>query len=349
MAHHQNPADIEAEIERDRASLASTIDELQDRVSVEHMAREAMETMRANAASYSRAIDEAVRANPMAVALTAAGIAWLVFGGRKANGSAGEETTDERWHSTAGEIYGRRPAEDLYGRGASDEDWAREADSMRARASSSLNRIESDARDHYRGMRAGIADRAAGARDFAAERAAVMSEFADGLRKSFSHKLDDLSEGARERVIAARERAYAARIRASRMARDGGRGMARTIEEHPMVAGAVALAVGAALGAALPRTQTEDRAFGDRSDRLMDEAAHMLRQERERARRVAAGVGDELKTGLKETVEAASEKASETGERVRDRAEAEASKSANGRSGTKSGGDKPGAAGSAQG
>jgi hypothetical protein len=50
----------------------------------------------------------------------------------------------------------------------------------------------------------------------------------------------------------------------------------RMIEDHPLLIGTLLLGVGAALGAALPRTQTEDSAFGPDRNRLLDHAAAHL-------------------------------------------------------------------------
>ena len=62
----------------------------------------------------------------------------------------------------------------------------------------------------------------------------------------------------------------------------------RLIEDRPVVAGAVAFAVGAGLAAALPRTLAEDRLFGAERDRLVDHAQAVLRAERLRASDVVA-------------------------------------------------------------
>lgn len=50
------------------------------------------------------------------------------------------------------------------------------------------------------------------------------------------------------------------------------RGLRAMLEEQPLLVGAMGLALGAALAAALPRTRAEDRLMGEPSDRLADEA-----------------------------------------------------------------------------
>jgi hypothetical protein len=62
------------------------------------------------------------------------------------------------------------------------------------------------------------------------------------------------------------------------------------LETEPLVLAALGLAVGAALGALLPRTETEDRYFGDTRDRLRDDAAAFAREKFEEGREVAQDV-----------------------------------------------------------
>lgn len=351
-----DPRDIEADLERERAALATTLDTLSDRVSVDNLAKEALGMLRSHAGTATTSIDHAVRANPLAVALIGAGIAWMFLGprvtgdssstssstdsstdyvssggtaymGAQSSGYAGGLQRDDRgWAASAAASseYGR------VGYVASDNDddhaWSRDTHGLRARASEALHRIEEEARSYYDSIRRGISNMTSGSgqsRDFDAERQSVISSFASDLRSRFSSGLDNLSPEARDRVIAARERAYGAMLQAERMGRDAWRDPGRTLEDHPLVVGAVGFALGAAVGALLPSTDMENRTFGAERDRLMDDAARMLRQERERAMGIAGSVGEsitqELKTAAQETMETVTDKAQQAASRVTDR------------------------------
>ncbi len=313
---------LEAGIEHERASLASTISKIHDRVSVESLAQDALDTIRTNAAAYTKSIDRAVRANPAAVALTGIGIAWLIFGSRKRTESEAPRTIGEdRWLDEGGALDA---AEDGPLGGSqvphTDDEWAYQADRIRREASASLDRIEREEQEAASGL--GAAYRKA--RDYASERAEVVADFTAGLRKSFTHGLDDLTETAREKIVALRQNAYAAGLKAESFARRSSRQAGRMFDDHPLVAGAAAVAAGAALAAFLPRTQTEDRAFGAERDRLMRQAAAALRDERNRAERVAKGVGEELKTAAHSIKETLSDEIGETAQAVKERASEEA-------------------------
>ena len=310
----QSEADkIEAGIARERASLASTLGSLQDRVSIENLAQEALGMIRTNAAAYTSSIDSAVRANPLALALTGVGVAWLVFGGKKA--PEGPTRAENDGNGRKSKVLT-----------STDDAWSISVDALRARASAALRRIEDDARAYAGALRDGLSSGIDSARDFAADRARVLSDFTEGLQQSFASGLEDLQAPVRDQIVAMREQAYAARIRAERVASGGAREAGRLVEDHPLIAGGVALALGAALAAALPRTRIEDRTFGSESDRLMAEAARLLRQERDMAARVASGVAEELVDSAKSTIAAVPAQVADTMEAVKERAESEIAK-----------------------
>ena len=70
-----------------------------------------------------------------------------------------------------------------------------------------------------------------------------------------------------------------ARVRGERVLRGAGRQVVRaehtvesTLRANPLALGAVAVAIGAAIGLSLPHTQTEDQWMGAAKDRLLDKA-----------------------------------------------------------------------------
>ncbi|SPH23481.1 hypothetical protein DEA8626_02544 [Defluviimonas aquaemixtae] len=317
MTHQTDPRAIESELERDRASLSSTLGELQDRVSIDNLAKEALGMIRSNAAAYTQSVDSAIRANPLALALTGAGIAWLVFGGKSRKDEAAYSSGNGQGFARHDEFTTHTRPESY--RSPADTSWSDRIDLLRSRASTTLRSIERDARNRTDDLR-----------DYASERAKVLADFTSDMKQSLLDGLEGLSDAARERIVSARENAYAARLRVQRSAREGGREVGRLIEEHPLVAGVVALALGAAFAATLPRTRTEDNAFGEESDRLMDAASDLVRQERARFARVAEGVADELKSSVRNAADAAADRVADLGEDVRDRAVSEAKKSSAG-------------------
>ena len=101
-------------------------------------------------------------------------------------------------------------------------------------------------------------------------------ELGASARHRVSETSDQLWQGARD----AGDRAsyYGRRVR---------RGFFDTLHEQPLVLGALGLAAGAAIGAALPATEKEDEWLGDSRDRLKERAKEAGWEQVERARAAA--------------------------------------------------------------
>jgi hypothetical protein len=102
----------------------------------------------------------------------------------------------------------------------------------------------------------------AGTAEAGAKLRAVAANVKDTAAQA-SHKITDIAQGARER---ARQAGDAARHGAERVRS----GYAHMLDEQPLAIGAIGLALGAALGAAAPRSRTEDRWIGDTSERVKE-------------------------------------------------------------------------------
>lgn len=233
-ADDDTPRAIEAGLERDRSALASTLDELTHRASIDYIAREALGMIKVNTTDATRTAERAIRDNPVAFGLMGLGLAWLMLGG-KGNGT-GNGRAQHALH-----------ADDP------DPEWHRNMGGLRSRAMDTLHRIEGEARSSL-GTLTGQA------RDFAAERTRVLEEFTQEFRQNLSQGLDHLTESARDQVIAARQQAYAAWLRAERVVKGGTQEVISLVDEHPVAAGAAALAVGAVVGLAVMKAGAQDRA-----------------------------------------------------------------------------------------
>jgi hypothetical protein len=175
------------------------------------------------------------------------------------------------------------------------------------------------ARDRVRDM----ADRATPEAEALTARAKAQAEAAEqaaedrieAFRDRIEEGTEELGEAARARVVAARRRAIEARDRAAEAAggverraeetaRAGASDLRAAYQEHPLMAGALAVAAGAALGAALPRTRAEDAHLGEMAQRLTTEAEELVRRERDRALGAADGALQETREMTGEAAEA---------------------------------------------
>lgn len=281
--HERDGSGPQARVEQERAALAASIDALRERLTVDGLMAEAGDSLRRHARPVVTAIDRTVRANPLAVALTVAGVAWLVLGPRgehrkdAARGGALAGTRHEamsRWADEGGALPPEPEQAD-----PPDDDWLHKADTAERRARDAL----------------AVLDRAAAralapAADLARDRAAVLAHRSAELAHAFHHGLDAWSEAARGRIIAAREAAFAAR--------DIPAAASRAMHDNPILASALGLALGAALGALLPVSATERKVLAGPRARLLEEARRIMEEERARAEAVAQGLAEGLRDDL---------------------------------------------------
>ena len=246
---------IENELEVERTRLAKALEALQDRISPAALLQE-------NLHLPLEALDRAVRRNPMAVALAGAGLAWLLLGrkGEPADVKA-EKLMLKRDELVRWEDEGGPPppeAEDQ-------DDWMDEAEALRQRALASLGRLDNAARS-----------RLASVEEVARAKARVLADLADDLKTAMGRGISGLTEAAQAKIITAREKAWEARVSATQAASAG-------IERHPYASGLIALAAGAAVGAAFAQTEVENRYLGPERDRLIKMARRALADEKARA------------------------------------------------------------------
>lgn len=100
--------------------------------------------------------------------------------------------------------------------------------------------------------------------------------------------LKDSAGKAREVTASTGDRARRAAGAVQGTARSAEQSMETMLREQPLLAGSLGVALGAALGAMLPRTQTEDELMGSRRDRIVGEARASLREKYEDVREAAA-------------------------------------------------------------
>ena len=175
---------------------------------------------------------------------------------------------------------------------------------------------------------------AQGVRDSAGNLWGSATQYASAVQRRLSEGTEHLSEEARDRIAAARARAMDARDEAARRFGDSAERATDFYDNHPLVVGAVAFALGAAIAGALPRTRIEDEYVGGYSDELYDEAERIYSEEVDKAQKVvqagmdeAKNVASDLGDDVRDAAQTAADKATSAAGRVagaaRDKAEDE--------------------------
>jgi len=332
-ADTRTPDQIERDIERDRGELARTLAELESRFTPEAVIGEVARTLRRHGGDMGHAVSQSVKQNPIALALTGAGLAWMMFGrSYEEPGAAPRTPAPAPAPDPAAVSRPASPGLAAAARPAPFPEWYEEPDLYApARELHSAPRPGDDGP----GLRERAYDRAAAVGGSVQDAGRSVSDRASRAREKLAHGTESLSAEARDRVVAARERAVEARRRSGRALRDGySRGQqsaADFFDSQPLVVGALALAVGAAIAGALPRTRTEDELLGEHSDALLAEAERIFDEERGKAERVARAaldeaqrVADEKLPDADRTAETVADEVRDAGRRVGDAAATEA-------------------------
>jgi hypothetical protein len=183
-----------------------------------------------------RSLKYAAEVNPLALAMVAGGLAWLALGAKRGRGDQRPTYRDiSRWEGEGGSVELPRTTAEA----SEDAEWLRMMDALREKA-----------RDRIAAL---VHGSPVDKRSMGTEQTAIMADLAKGMTEAFLHGLEALSPEARDRIVAARKQAYVAyrKDREDRSADD--RGTSSVFRDHPLLAGAVALAAGAAIAAAVRR------------------------------------------------------------------------------------------------
>jgi len=294
VAADQEEQQLRASIEHTRADMSETIDELQERLNpanVKEMMKERLvekvqlaketimdatlgkvedmaERMSDTVYETRRGIVEVVKANPVPSALVGVGLAWLWMNRRDA-GSNGDGWSRRRGSRTN---YSMSGSEGRWNSSRSGSAFDDERDDLYTRGQSFAGRGEG-----------AIAGAAGQARDTA-------SKIASKARET----VHDVTDKAQQTAGYVAERAQNVARGAQDQARRVEETFVRKLNDAPLAVGAVALALGTAVGLAVPRTRMEDEWMGDARDTLMDKAQSVASQTLDKVGEVAERVTGEM-------------------------------------------------------
>lgn len=290
--------EIRADIVRTRSDLGETLDRIQERLNPQHLkeqakdavrgatigkAEQAVSTARDSAKGAFDTMLDTIKQNPVPSAMAAVGLGWLWMKSRSDGQTNGWQGRDSReWNGTYGN-YGYQYGGD-YGYGG-----GREFGSQESGGGGMLERAKSGAG----GAMGAVSDTAGNVADRAGETFGQAAEQAKGA----AGQVAGVAQGTAGQVAGFAQGAAG-------QARQGVEGMGsqfrRMLNERPLAVAGIAMAVGAAIGLALPETPQEDRLMGSTRDSLMDQAKaaaeetqHKLQAVAQEAQQAASDAADE--------------------------------------------------------
>lgn len=373
---HKSPEEIEREIATTRSEIDETIDALQEKVSPGQLVDQALGYVKEGGGDFAANLGRAVRDNPVPLMLIGAGIGWMMVSGRSSDhrayervetdgtvtsyrydphsrsfypasgqgaGSLGRGTAERREATTYGATYDPGAATTGAGFGSSGTYGGSEDDSGSSRSTTDRAKdAASNAKESLAGTGQKISQKAGALRRAAGSRMSDARHTADEARHAAGERLSGAAAATQEQLHRARERAglYAER------ARHGGARARETagqwMYDYPLVVGAAAVAVGAALAAAIPATRREHEVLGERSDAVKARARRLAQEQADQGREVASAAIEagkdeaeaqhltpgELRRQAEATVERAAEGAASVAKTATRTAEDEAKKRA---------------------
>lgn len=272
-------AELQREIEADRQRIEEKLHVIQERMSPGQLMDELLEYAKTSGgAEYVSNLGTALKANPIPVALMGVSLAWLMANpGSRAPGSTGQddEPDDYPLATVTGSIRQIGPVEASFGERYSH--FTDEGGSRFRALTDAAGRRAGHFVDPSGNVYRGFAD-AAGKQigDIRDETGALFDEASGWASRTWRQMSDTASRMSHS--IAETGKSLADSVQAAgKTLQDQSASLNATILKHfrdqPLVGGALAFAVGAAIGAALPHTETEDEAMGEASDQMRDNLA----------------------------------------------------------------------------
>jgi hypothetical protein len=252
--NEQSTSELERDAERVRAEISDTAEHLKDKMSPGQLMDEVVNYFKdGDTNQLLTNLKDQVRDNPLALAMVGSGLAWLMMGSGKAHSRSPSPTN---YHPSG------RPVNT----GASG------ASRVATAYSAGESGVGSSTGDRVSGVRAAAGDAASQASDVVHAAtdfmAATMHDARDAVSESFTHAVDAGAD-------------YGARAKNTFL---------DALEREPLVIGALGVAVGAAIGAMLPTTRTEQEYLGSASTKARHTAESALADGVDKAREVAKDV-----------------------------------------------------------
>ena len=280
-----DPDEIRQQISHTRALMSTTITQIGERLSPDYILDKAKTSVREAAVgrindmryeanrrmeNVSNNMGDTVRANPLPVALIGIGLGWLLMSERSKR-----QQYDTRGYRTSGYRYYES------NEGPSRVDQARyrlneAADTVQDRAAHLQDRISDTAQSVGENISETAQRTGDTVRETAHRTGEAVRDTVQRVGETVGQRAEMVQERASDMTMQARNEAERLAAEARWRAQNGIQQTRQTfwevMEQNPLTLGAVVLIAGAAVGAAIPSTEYENRLLGETRDKLMDEA-----------------------------------------------------------------------------
>lgn len=245
------PAEIEQEIDEVRQRLDRTVDALGNLLSPGELIDQALGMARQHGGEFGRNLGAQAKNHPVPLLLAGVGLTWFITVSSRYSGSQENRPAAPN------------PRSDSVQSGVTSNSCARPGNAGTNRRNIEKTSADQCAKDDIASTKDGLV--------------AAKEEIAEHYHNA-AYRVGDTLQSARE-AIGARSSSHAksARNKASRL-QDGFQDL---LHEQPLMIGALGLAVGAALGAMLPRQETKNGLMGSSCDHTQERGQNKASADRE--------------------------------------------------------------------
>jgi len=278
----KSAAELEREVELQRDRVADTIDQIQTRLSPGQLLDELMDYTKGGAGDFAANLGRSVKDNPLPVALLGASLLWLMSGKNPIGGHSGHSHAPAHPYGGGTAPVGYRPGD---------------SDAVRHQA------YHDDHGHDGHGLADGLKHAAAGAAEKVSHAADSAGEKLSGAAAGANARLHDARDALHSGVDHARDGLSHAGSGISQRAHDLQGSAMNLFRDQPLVAGALAFAAGAAVGAAIPVSSKEREVFGDTAADAVSAVREAAAPYVEKGKDVVSKVVEEGKEVAHDTVE----------------------------------------------
>lgn len=279
--------EIESEIHQARARLDETLHQLEARLSPEQLMNMTYDYLRRGGAErIVTSLGQRLKETPLPVMVTGIGLGWLVLAQRKSHAH----------HHEALPQRGGYPGATLPSASMTSYDGR---ETVSGAGTTTLG--------HDPAALGATPRHGSAAHDDGSGMTRKAQQMAENLRERAEHagdrakdRVHHLSDQMRERAAHLDEQRHAAMDAASYRTREVGSQTIHFVQEHPLVAGALGVAVGAVLGSLFAPTRVENRQLGELRDRAVQRAEEAGQEQAERAQEKLHEGVDRVKEELRE-------------------------------------------------
>lgn len=296
---NKSSAELQREIEMQRTRVESTIDQIQEKLSPGQLVDELLAYTKGGGSEFVASLQRNVTANPLPVALLGVSLAWLMakpaaaataekgdvstirsdshlddsINQRRGYQSGADDEFDEYENYPVTVISGtslQRLGNSADERGDTYSEFVDEAgNKFRARSDKGGNRAGhfiDEAGNRFKGFTNGAGDQIEHFRDEAGNLLEEASGWASHTWQKAREKMHDARDAVRSQASAGRDKAGQAGDAMQGQMEHLNQTILNQFRDQPLVGGALAFALGAALGSTLPHTPQEDALMGEASD-----------------------------------------------------------------------------------